>query len=185
MLADVSKAVTIYLTPNLMLTAVFLTVFAYLAPAAMLRGQVALPMLTPPQGLCAQPNNAATLTCAVLSVLSTYNMSVFTSNIPSSVLVPSAMTPAFFAIVLVFPFAFFFMCTTSFRHLMGKVGNFWEIPFVQRVSAWIGIGSFVVGLTSFLIIRICLDVLHLFWVSARRTMVDLTIRQTGKFLSKR
>jgi hypothetical protein len=36
---------------------------------------------------------------------------------------------------------------------MGKAGNVWENPMVQRVSAWIGIASFLVGLASFLIIR--------------------------------
>ena len=47
MLVDLSKATTVYLTPVLMLTALFLILFAYLAPAAMLHGQVALLTVTP------------------------------------------------------------------------------------------------------------------------------------------
>lgn len=176
MLADLSKATTIYLTPILMLAAVFLILFAYLAPAAMLHGQVALLTVTPSTvltqpgsnqqvdgptlfagllGSCSKPNNAAGLTCTVPSISPTYNMSVFTSNTPSSVLAaPPATTPGFLAVALAFTFIFFFMYTAiSFRHLMGKAGGFWEKPVVQRVSAWIGIGSFLVGLASFLIIR--------------------------------
>jgi len=37
---------------------------------------------------------------------------------------------------------------------MGKAGNVWEKPVMQQVSAWIGIVSFVVGLASFLILRV-------------------------------
>jgi len=47
MLADLSKATTVYLTPILMLTTLFLILFAYLAPAAMLPGQVAFLTVTP------------------------------------------------------------------------------------------------------------------------------------------
>lgn len=47
MLADLSKATTVYLTPILMLTTLFLILFAYLAPSAMLAGQVAFLTVTP------------------------------------------------------------------------------------------------------------------------------------------
>ncbi|KAG6336947.1 hypothetical protein ID866_2141 [Astraeus odoratus] len=171
MLADLSKATTIYLTPILMLTALFLILFAYLAPAAMLHGQVALLAVTPSTvltqpgsnqqvdgptmfagllGSCSKPNNAAALSCISPSIAPTYNTSVFTSNTPSSVLsAPPATTPVFLAVALVFSFIFFVSYTAiSFRHLMGKAGEIWEKPMVQRISAWIGI-----CLASFLIIR--------------------------------
>ncbi|KAL4069578.1 hypothetical protein V8B97DRAFT_2008118 [Scleroderma yunnanense] len=194
MLADLSKATTVYLTPILMLTALFLILFAYLAPAAMLHGQVALLTVTPSTfltqpgsnqqvdgptmfagllGSCSKPNNAASLYCISPSISPTYSSysrqpavsdphltelidtSVFTSNTPSSVLAaPPAATPAFLAVALAFTVVFFVMYTgISFRHLMGKAGGVWEKPMVQRISAWIGMCSFVVGLASFLIIR--------------------------------
>ncbi|KAI6047596.1 hypothetical protein EDC04DRAFT_2886436 [Pisolithus marmoratus] len=175
MLADLSKATTIYLTPILMLTAVFLILFAYLAPAAMLHGQVALLTVTPSTvltqpgsnqqvdgptlfagllGSCSKPNNAAGLTCTMPSISPTYNMSVFTSNTPSSVLsAPPATTPTFLAIALGFTFVFFFMYTAiSFRHLMGKAGGFWEKP-VRAKGICLDWDLFVLGLASFLIIR--------------------------------
>jgi len=47
MLTDISKATTLYLTPVLMLTSLFLVLFAYLAPVVMLHSQVSLLTVTP------------------------------------------------------------------------------------------------------------------------------------------
>lgn len=47
MLADISKATTLYLTPVLMLASLFLILFAYLAPVVMLHSQVSLLTVTP------------------------------------------------------------------------------------------------------------------------------------------
>ncbi|KAF8560387.1 hypothetical protein OG21DRAFT_1594295 [Imleria badia] len=176
MLADISKATTLYFTPVLMLTSLFLILFAYLAPVVMLHGQVSLLTVTPSSvltqpgsnqvvdgpsmligllGSCAKPNNSGALTCTSPSIAPLYNASVFTSNTPSSVLAaPPTVAPAFLATSLAFSIIFFIMFTgISFRHIMGKAGNVWERPMVQRASAWIGISSFLVGLASFLIIR--------------------------------
>ncbi|KAN0100653.1 hypothetical protein V8E55_000637 [Tylopilus felleus] len=176
MLANISKATTLYLTPVLMLTSLFLILFAYLAPAVMLRSQVSLLTVTPSTvltlpgsnqvvdgpsmfigllGSCTKPNRTVALTCTSPSISPIYNTLVFTSNTPSSVLAaPPTVAPAFLATSLAFTVVFFIMFTgISFRHLMGKAGNVWENPMVQRVSAWIGIASFLVGLASFLIIR--------------------------------
>ncbi|KAF9218930.1 hypothetical protein BS17DRAFT_790374 [Gyrodon lividus] len=175
MLTDISKATTLYLTPVLMLTSLFLVLFAYLAPAVMLHSQVSLLTVTPSLALtqsgstavdgpsmfigmlgsCSKPNNAAGLTCTSPSISPHYNTSVFTPNTPSSVLAPPpTVAPAFLAVSLAFSIIFFIMFTAiSFRHLMGKAGNIWEKPMIQRASAWIGISSFLVGLASFLIIR--------------------------------
>lgn len=78
------------------------------------------------------------------------DVSVFTPNTPSSVLAaPPTVAPAFLATSLAFSVIFFIMFTgISFRHIMGKAGNVWEKPMVQRASAWIGISSFLVGMWS-------------------------------------
>ncbi len=47
MIAGLSKAVTLYLSPLLALTAIFLTLFTYLSPTLMLHDQVALLTVTP------------------------------------------------------------------------------------------------------------------------------------------
>jgi len=42
----------------------------------------------------------------------------------------------------------------SFRHKMGgKLSGILEKPMVQRLSAWVGFFGFLIGITSFLIIR--------------------------------
>ncbi|KAI9572936.1 hypothetical protein HD554DRAFT_2320275 [Boletus coccyginus] len=176
MLADISKATTLYLTPVLMLTSLFLVLFAYLAPVVMLHSQVSLLTVTPSSvltqpgsdqavdgpsmligllGSCSKPSNSATLSCTSSSISPVYNTSVFTPNTPSSVLAaPPTAAPAFLATSLAFTIIFLIMFTgISFRHLMGKAGDVWEKPMVQRASAWIGISSFLVGLGSFLIVR--------------------------------
>lgn len=176
MLANISKATTLYLTPILMLTSLFLVIFAYLSPVVMLHSSVSLLTVTPSLvltqsgsshavdgpsmflgilGSCAKPNNSASLMCTSPSITPVYNTSVFTSNTPSADLAaPPTVAPVFVTISLVFTVVFFIMFTgISFRHLMGKAGNVWEKPVMQQVSAWIGIVSFVVGLASFLILR--------------------------------
>ena len=59
MLADISKATTLYLTPVLMLTSLFLVLFAYLAPAVMLHSQVSLLTVTPSMVLTQPGSNNA------------------------------------------------------------------------------------------------------------------------------
>lgn len=59
MLADISKATTLYLTPVLMLTSLFLTLFAYLAPVVMLHSQVSLLTVTPSSVLTQPGSNQA------------------------------------------------------------------------------------------------------------------------------
>lgn len=57
MIAGLSKAVILYLTPVLLLTALLLSLFAYLAPVIMLHGQVALLTVTPSMSLT-QPESS-------------------------------------------------------------------------------------------------------------------------------
>lgn len=47
MIAGVSKAVTLYLSPILALTSLFLIMFAYLAPTVLLHDRVALLVVSP------------------------------------------------------------------------------------------------------------------------------------------
>ena len=51
MIAGLSKAVTLYLSPLLALTAIFLTLFALLAPSLLLQDQVALLTVIPSTAL--------------------------------------------------------------------------------------------------------------------------------------
>ncbi|KAH7915792.1 hypothetical protein BJ138DRAFT_1097566 [Hygrophoropsis aurantiaca] len=175
MLADLSKAVTLYFTPVLMLTALLLILFAYLAPTAMLHSQVALLTVTPSSSLtqpgstqgidgpsiflgalgsCSRTSNTAGLVCSPSSVSPLYNTSIFPTNAPSAVIsAPPSGAPVFIAIALALSAIFFITFTAiSFRHFMGKAGAVWEKPVVQRLSAWLGIFAFLLGLGSFLIV---------------------------------
>lgn len=94
MLADISKGTILYLTPVLMLTALLLSLFSYLAPTVMLHSQVALLTVMPssaltqpgssqavdgpsiflgPLGSCSRPNNKAGLTCTPSSISPVYS----------------------------------------------------------------------------------------------------------------
>jgi hypothetical protein len=73
MIAGFSKAVTLYLAPVLYLTALLLSLFAFLAPAAMLHDRVALLTVTPSLSLT-QPASSKAVDGAslFLGVLGTY-----------------------------------------------------------------------------------------------------------------
>ncbi|KAI6031786.1 hypothetical protein BKA83DRAFT_585053 [Pisolithus microcarpus] len=106
-------------------------------------------------------------------------MPVFTTNTPSSVLaIPPAVTWAFLAVALGFTFACFVMyCAIFFRHL---IVSFWEKPVVQKLFAWIGFGSFLVGIASFFVLRIFLDALHLCLSNAWNVIMVWLSGQTGQ-----
>ena len=91
---------------------------------------------------------SAACCCKCEFSLDVADASVFSSNTPSSVLAaPPTVAPVFLAISLAFTVIFFVtFAGISFRHLMGKAGNVWENPLLQRASAWIGISSFLVGM---------------------------------------
>jgi hypothetical protein len=57
MIAGLSKAVTLYLAPLLFLAAIFLSLFAYLAPTILLHDQVAL-LAVVPSASSTQPNSS-------------------------------------------------------------------------------------------------------------------------------
>ncbi|CAK5280238.1 unnamed protein product [Mycena citricolor] len=176
MISGLSKAITLYLAPILTLTAIVLSLLAYLAPVLLLHDQVALLTVTPSKifnqgsskaidgpsvffgaiGSCSRSANAASINCTLASLNPTYDLSVLPSNAPKLLLsAPSQATPVFLGLALACSIIFFFTFTLiSFRHKMGaKMNTMMENPNMQRFSAWIGFFGFMIGITSFLILR--------------------------------
>lgn len=176
MINGFSKFAVLYLAPVLMLTALLLSLFTFLAPSVMLHDQVALLTVTPstiltnPQaqasdgpslflgalGSCSRHNNADHINCTVTSISPQYDTSVIPGSMPNSVLSPPPSTaPVFIAVAISFSFIFFFAYTlVSFRHkLGGRLSEKLDSPVVQSLTAWIGVFGFMIGLSSFLIIR--------------------------------
>jgi len=176
MIAGLSKAITLYLSPVLMLTTIFLSLFAYLAPVLMLHDRVALLTVTPsvelvqpgssngidgpslflgPLGSCSRTRNAGSVNCTAPTISPTYDLSALPgqgSNL--SLTAPTPSTPAFMAIAISFSIIFFISFTLiSFRHKMGKSSAIFEKPLVQRLSAWVGFFGFFIGITTFLVVR--------------------------------
>jgi len=177
MIAGLSKAVTLYLAPLLALTAIVLSVFAFLSPTVMLHDQVALLTVTPSTSLiqtgpsrdidgpslflgvlgsCSRINHDASINCTSPTISPTYDLSALPENAPKLLLsAPTASAPAFISVALAFSLVFLVTFTLiSFRHKMGeRLGASLDRPLIQRLSAWIGFFGFMIGLTSFLIIR--------------------------------
>ncbi|KAG5730044.1 hypothetical protein E4T56_gene5857 [Termitomyces sp. T112] len=173
MITGLSKASTQYLAPLLLLTALLLSSFSFLAPVVMLHNQVALLTVTPSTSLvqgdsvdgpsiflgllgsCSQAHKSAPLNCTSPTLTPVYDTSVLPSSAPSLLLSPpTASTPAFIAISLGFLVSFFVTFTLiSFHHKMRKFGTVFHKPLIQRISAWVGFIGFIIGLTAFLIVR--------------------------------
>jgi hypothetical protein len=176
MIAGLSKAVTLYLAPLLSLTAILLSLFAFLAPVLMLNDRVSLFTVSPSTALtqlngasvdgpsiffgalgsCSRPDNAGSINCTAASLSPTYDLSVLSSNaLQLTLSAPPPSSPAFIAVALAFSILFFITFTLiSLRHKMGgKFAATMERPAFQRFSAWIGFFGFFVGLTAFVILR--------------------------------
>lgn len=175
MIHGLSKFINQYLAPVLSLTSLLLIVFAFLSPVLMLESQVALLTVTPslsltnpgaengidgpsvflgPLGSCERKNNAGDITCTSPTVNPKYNLDVLPGDAPDLLSAPTATTPAFIAVSIAFTLIFFILFTfTSFRSKMGKFGNVFDKPAIQRATAWIGLLGFIIGLTAFLVIR--------------------------------
>jgi len=177
MIAGLSKAITLYLAPLLALTSLFLSLFSLLAPTLMLHDQVSLLSVVPSTALvqqggsqnvdgtsvflgalgsCARVNNAAKLNCTAPSVNPVYELSALPKGSPSTLLsAPAASTPVFISFSLALSFIFFISFTMiTFRHKMGgPITTVLDKPLVQRSSAWIGFFSFLISVTSYLILR--------------------------------
>jgi len=176
MINGFSKFAVLYLAPLLMLTALFLSLFAFLAPSVMLHDRVSLLTVTPstaltnPQarandgpsvflgalGSCSRRNNAGNVDCTVTSISPQYDTSVLPGSMTNGILsAPPSTAPAFIAVAISFSFIFFFAYTlVSFRHKFGGgLSAKLDSPIIQRLTAWIGVFGFMIGLASFLIVR--------------------------------
>lgn len=176
MIAGLSKAVTLYLAPILALTAILLSLFAYLAPVIMLQGRVALLTITPSTALtqigggavdgvsifigalgsCSRTKNDAPINCTIPSLSPEYDLSALPDNAPQVLIAaPPSGAPAFIAVSLVFSIFFFFTFTLlSFRHKMGeKMSGALDKPLIHRLNAWVGFFGFFIGITAFLVMR--------------------------------
>ena len=83
------------------------------------------------------------------------DLSVLPSSTPSVVNAPTTTTPAFIAVSLAFTIIFFllFPLTSARSKLGAKLGAAMDKPGVHRATAWIGLLGFMIGFTSFLVIR--------------------------------
>lgn len=195
MIDTITKLVPLYLAPVLALTSTLLTLFAYLAPAAMLSSQVALMIISPGRsvplpgdskdnvdgptirmgavGSCAQSSNAGQIHCTTPSTSPTYNLTVLPGNTPTFLQAPAATTPAWIAVSLVFWTLFLIIFSMSaIRERLGpKLSAVLGKPMVARAAAWVGLLGFMIGLTSFLIIRM--------WFGKAVDDFDIQIAQMG------
>ncbi|KAA1472594.1 hypothetical protein DENSPDRAFT_191312 [Dentipellis sp. KUC8613] len=176
MIAGLSKAITLYLAPLLALTSIFLTLFAFLAPVVMLHSQVSLLSVTPSTALtnpgssgnvdgptvlmgalgsCSRHNPSDEFNCTMATLSPVYDLSVLPPNTPDLLSAPTQTTPAFIAVSLGFAIIFFVLFTAiSLRAKLGpRLGAAFERPAIQRLSAWIGLLGFMIGLTAFLVLR--------------------------------
>ncbi|KAI0322715.1 hypothetical protein OF83DRAFT_1048815 [Amylostereum chailletii] len=176
MIAGFSKVVTLYLAPVLSLTSIILILFAFLAPSVLLNDKVSLLVVSPSSvltdpssdsgvdgptlflgalGSCSRPNKDASVTCAVPTLSPNYDLSNLPSNAPDLLSAPTATTPVFIAISIGFTIIFFFLfALISLRAKLGaKLSAALDRPVIQRLSAWIGLFGFMIGLTSFLVLR--------------------------------
>ncbi|KAJ6610028.1 hypothetical protein B0H10DRAFT_2061674 [Mycena sp. CBHHK59/15] len=176
MIAGLSKAITLYLAPVLTIAAILLSLFAYLAPVLIFQDKVALLSVTPSTvlvqnsshpvdgpsvflgtlGSCSRPKNDADVNCTLATLSPTYDLSALPNSAPRLLLsAPTQATPVFLGLALACSIIFFMTFTLiSFRHKMGaKMTAALDNPIAQRLSAWVGFFGFMIGITSFLILR--------------------------------
>ncbi|KAI0304854.1 hypothetical protein BC826DRAFT_978601 [Russula brevipes] len=176
MISGLSKAATLYLAPVLAFTSWLLILLAYTAPVIVLHSKVALLVVSPSLqltnssssegvdgptvflgalGSCSRSNNKAPVTCTSSSVAPTFDLSVLPKDSPDLLTAPAATTPVFIAIAIALSTIFFILFTLiSLRANLGaKFSAILDRPVLHRASAWLGLLGFMIGLTSFLVIR--------------------------------
>ncbi|KAF8507072.1 hypothetical protein F5888DRAFT_66989 [Russula emetica] len=176
MISNLSTAATLYLSPILSLTSFILVLFAYVAPTIILHSRVALLVVSPSLqlsdpsssneidgptvflgllGSCSRPNNNGPVTCTPSTVSPTYDLSALPTNAPDLLTAPTATTPVFIAIAIALSVLFLIIFTlVSLRTNLGpKLSAMMDRPAFHRASAWLGLLSFMIGLTSFLVVR--------------------------------
>ncbi|KAF8814317.1 hypothetical protein BYT27DRAFT_7130124 [Phlegmacium glaucopus] len=181
MISGLPKTIILYLARFLAPTAALLSLSASLAPNPWQYGKVTVALLTVvpptaliqsnssqavdgpslflgPLGSCAKTSNSAGIICTPLSALLHYDLSVLPGELLQTILsAPSASTPIFIAIA-VFPSIFFSVSFTliALRHKCAKVpvlGGILNSQVLWRLTAWVGFLGFLIGLTTFLVIR--------------------------------
>ncbi|KAJ7220303.1 hypothetical protein GGX14DRAFT_434123 [Mycena pura] len=107
-------------------------------------------------GSCSRAKNDVGVNCTTPSLSPVYDLSSLPPSAPRLLLsAPPLSTPVFLGIALALSIIFFITFTlVSFRHKMGeKTTAMLDKPIVQSVSAWLGVFGFLVGIVSFLILR--------------------------------
>ncbi|KZS92994.1 hypothetical protein SISNIDRAFT_454939 [Sistotremastrum niveocremeum HHB9708] len=177
MISNLSTAATSFLAPLLSLASLILALLAFLAPVVVLHSNVALVTVSPSSALfnttpsaqgsidgptirlgvlgsCSQPHNSAPINCSVPSLSPIYDVSVLPSNVPDVLTSPTTATPGFILFSLVLAVLFFILFTlTMLRERLGKLANVLNKPFFGRFTAWLGVLMFMIGLTSYLVLR--------------------------------
>ncbi|KAK0465144.1 uncharacterized protein EV420DRAFT_941197 [Desarmillaria tabescens] len=175
MIAGLSKAVVLYLTPLLALTSLILSYLAFLAPSLLLEDRVALFTITPSSnssdgtdgaslflgllGSCSRPTNDAAINCTVAALRPTYDFSDLPADVPQILISSPPSAGAFVAVSLGFSSVFFLVYTVaSFRHKMGeKMAATMDKPLIQRLTAWMGFIGFFIGFTTHMVVRMWFD----------------------------
>jgi len=179
MIENLSAAATLYLAPILSLTSFLLSLFAFLAPTLILHSQVSLLTVSPSAALtspneplkgsldgpsihfgvlgsCAQKSHSSSISCTVTQFSPTYDTAVLpSSSNPDALTALPSSAPVAVLIALVLSTLFFILfAMIAMRSRLGGLGNMLSKPNVSRASAWLGLFGFLIGMTSYLVLRL-------------------------------
>ncbi|KZW02400.1 hypothetical protein EXIGLDRAFT_601897 [Exidia glandulosa HHB12029] len=183
MIADLSKAIILYLAPLLALTSFLLNLFVFLAPTVLFNDSVSLASVTPALldlatnasvkahgeidgpslyvgllGSCARKTNKEVLFCTTPSFAAVYNTSVLPTSIPNFLTAPVSATPVF-AILALLLFAVFlplFTLSALREKLPGKMNALFSRPMLGSFVAWAGVLSWLILAAVYLVMRMWL-----------------------------
>jgi len=165
------KGFTLYIAPLFFITALFLSLFVFLSPAAILLDQVALLTITatpsaqpgPTDGLrlflgalgsCAKQNRTARVQCTKPLLHPDYDLSVLPSSAPN-LSIPSIVrnTAPFITFSFGFlGFFFLFYNLTAYRYKIGTYRSY-DSRSTQKFIAWLGFLGIIMGLGCFVSLR--------------------------------
>jgi hypothetical protein len=166
------KGITLYIAPLFYVTALFLSIFVFLSPAAIFLDQVALLTITatasaqpgPTDGLrlflgalgsCAKKNSTAQVQCTKPLLHPAYDLSILPSSAPK-LSIPSIVlnTPPFITFSFGSAFLFFLLYNlTAYRYKIGKWGLSYDSRSMQKFIAWLGFLGIIMGLGCFVSLR--------------------------------
>lgn len=182
MIANLSKAIILYLAPLLALTSFLLNLFVFLAPTILFHDSVSLARVTPALldlatntshkdsaldgptvlvgmlGSCARASSKEVLFCSPPSFAATYNTSVLPSAIPNFLTAPVSATPviAVLALLLFAVFLPFFTLSALREKLPGRLSALFSKPAVGSFVAWAGVLNWLVLMAVYLVMRMWL-----------------------------